>query len=259
MLHAFVSSRASRLPQEGAGGLSASVVAHAGIVVFVVVATATPPIPDRTVRTPGVEHVVFSTLAPSAPERASRTTTAPARRVPRGPVATRARAPRAPTIDQADFTLVDASLATLVDAALSEIGDVGAADLAAVASDDIAFDRDALREFSGAARPLERLANGAYASADVEKVVAELGTNPRPRYPSRLQDEQVEASFVVRYVVDSTGRVDRRTFEFPATTHRLLVKSVRDALVRSRFIPAELGGRRVRQLVQQRYSFVLRR
>jgi TonB family protein len=72
-----------------------------------------------------------------------------------------------------------------------------------------------------------------------------------------LQRQGVEGSFVVEFVVDSTGRVDEKTMTFPSTAHPMFLRAVRDALLHSRYFPAELAGMRVRQLVQQQFSFVI--
>ena len=39
------------------------------------------------------------------------------------------------------------------------------------------------------------------------------------------------------------------------STHDLFSRAVRDALARARFTPAEAGGRKVRQLVEQAFTF----
>jgi protein TonB len=100
---------------------------------------------------------------------------------------------------------------------------------------------------------------GAYTSDVVERTAWPVEDNPHPHYPDQLQRQGVEASFLVQFVVDSTGRVDAKTLDFPKTTHPAFLKAVRDALLRSRFLPAELAGIRVRQLVQQQFTFVIAR
>jgi protein TonB len=100
---------------------------------------------------------------------------------------------------------------------------------------------------------------GAYTSDIVERTAWPVEDNPHPRYPDQLQRQGVEASFLVQFVVDSTGRVDEKTLDFPKSTHPAFLKAVRDALLRSRFLPAELAGIRVRQLVQQQFTFVIAR
>jgi hypothetical protein len=37
----------------------------------------------------------------------------------------------------------------------------------------------------------------------------------------------------------------------------MFLRAVKEALLRSRYLPAELAGTRVRQLVQQQFSFVI--
>jgi protein TonB len=100
---------------------------------------------------------------------------------------------------------------------------------------------------------------GAYTADVVERVAWPQQDNPHPRYPDVMQRQGVEATFVVQFVVDSTGRVDAKTLDFPKATHPAFLRAVRDALLRSRYLPAELAGIRVRQLVQQQFTFVIAR
>jgi hypothetical protein len=58
-------------------------------------------------------------------------------------------------------------------------------------------------------------------------------------------------------VVDTSGRVDVSTFKVVRATHDLFATSVRNALPRMRFIPAAVGEVKVRQLVQQPFSFAI--
>jgi protein TonB len=96
---------------------------------------------------------------------------------------------------------------------------------------------------------------GAYTPEMVERIVAPAPGNPEPRYPDLLRRQGVEESFVVRFVVDTTGQVDESKIEFPKTAHRQFVEAVKAALLRSRYFPAVLGGRHVPQLVQQEFRF----
>jgi protein TonB len=101
--------------------------------------------------------------------------------------------------------------------------------------------------------------NGAYTQDVVERVAWPHRDNPRPRYPAELQRAGIEGSLLVQFVVDSTGRVDEKTLSFPSDAQPGFLHAIRDALVRSRYFPAELAGMRVRQLVQQQFSFVIAR
>lgn len=76
-----------------------------------------------------------------------------------------------------------------------------------------------------------------------------------PRYPEMLRARGLEGEVVARYVVDSTGRVRDGSIEIVATTHDRFADAVRQALARTRFVPAEHAGRPVAQLVEQRFAF----
>jgi protein TonB len=80
-----------------------------------------------------------------------------------------------------------------------------------------------------------------------------------PRYPAVLASAGVEGSVLAEFVVDTLGRVERETIVMLRSDHRQFDLSVRDALARMRFVPAEVQGRKVRQLVQQPFSFALTR
>jgi periplasmic protein TonB len=80
-----------------------------------------------------------------------------------------------------------------------------------------------------------------------------------PRYPAVLASAGVEGTVLAEFVVDTLGRVERETIVMLRSDHRQFDLSVRDALARMRFVPAEVQGRKVRQLVQQPFSFALTR
>jgi TonB family protein len=97
--------------------------------------------------------------------------------------------------------------------------------------------------------------NGIYEAEMVERAVRPRPGNPKPRYPSALVSAGVEGSFVVRFVVDTTGGVPEDKIEFPSTMHRLFVSAVRTALLKSHYIPAMLAGHVVSQQVVQEFRF----
>ena len=86
-------------------------------------------------------------------------------------------------------------------------------------------------------------------------VVALPGTSPR--YPSLLQSAGVEGDVRAQFVVDTLGRVEPGSVRILESAHENFSQAVRDALVRARFVPAEAGGRKVRQLVEQPFNFKL--
>lgn len=97
--------------------------------------------------------------------------------------------------------------------------------------------------------------DGVYTAEGVEKVVNGLRGNPKPTYPPSLAAAYIEGTLLVRFVVDSTGRVQDKSVEFPGKAHPLFVDAVRRALLRSRYHPAEVDGHRVPQLVSQEFVF----
>ena len=93
----------------------------------------------------------------------------------------------------------------------------------------------------------------------VEKQVAPSPGNPGPRYPDMLRSANVEGEVLVQFVVDTTGRVENGSIKILKSSHDLFTNSVRSALTNMRFYPAEIGGRKVKQLVQQPFNFTLTR
>jgi TonB family protein len=97
--------------------------------------------------------------------------------------------------------------------------------------------------------------NGVYTEDMVERSVEARRGNPKPRYPSVLANMGIEGDFVVRFVVDTTGTVTDDKIEFPSAMHRLFVSAVRTALLKSRYLPARVGGHAVAQQVMQEFRF----
>jgi protein TonB len=91
----------------------------------------------------------------------------------------------------------------------------------------------------------------------VEKPVTALPGSASPRYPDILRQAGVEGEVLAQFVVDTTGRAEMNSFKVLKTSHDLFGTSVKNALAGMRFIPAEVGGRKVRQLVQQPFSFAI--
>ena len=93
----------------------------------------------------------------------------------------------------------------------------------------------------------------------VEKAVVALPGTATPRYPSMLQSAGVDGQVRAQFVVDTLGKVEQGSFRALESTHDLFTTSVREALARARFTPAEVGGRKVRQLVEQTFTFSITR
>jgi len=65
----------------------------------------------------------------------------------------------------------------------------------------------------------------------------------------------VDEAVLAQFVVDSAGRYEEGSFHVLRSSHDLFTQAVRAALPGMRFIPAELNGAKVRQLVQQPFIF----
>lgn len=97
----------------------------------------------------------------------------------------------------------------------------------------------------------------AYFEFQVEKPALSVPGNPTPRYPDVLRESNVEGEVLAQFVVDTSGRADMKTFKILKSSHDLFTASVRQVLPSMKFYPAEVGGRKVKQLVQQPFGFKL--
>jgi TonB family protein len=94
---------------------------------------------------------------------------------------------------------------------------------------------------------------------EVERVVRIRAGNGSPAYPRPLRAVSIEGDVLVRFVVDTLGRVEPGSVSIVQSTHDLFSAAVRDWITRTRYEPASIGRTRVRQLVQQRVGFTLDR
>jgi protein TonB len=100
---------------------------------------------------------------------------------------------------------------------------------------------------------------GPLTSEMVDQAAVPRSDNPRPTYPAALRAASIEGNVVARFVIDTGGRAEPNSIEIVETTHALFADAVRQALLRSRYLPATLNGHPVRQLVEQRFAFTLDR
>jgi periplasmic protein TonB len=107
----------------------------------------------------------------------------------------------------------------------------------------------------GTAKP----SNEPYFEYQVEKPVQQIPGTPAPRYPDALRSSGVEGEVQAQFVVNEDGRVEAGSFKVLKATNELFASAVRAALPQMRFYPAEVGGKHVRQLVQQTFTFKLDR
>ena len=96
-----------------------------------------------------------------------------------------------------------------------------------------------------------------YFDFQVEKAAAGIPGSGNPAYPEMLKSSGVEGEALVQFIVDTTGRAELGSFKVLRASHDAFGQAVRSALPRMRFLPAEIGGRKVRMLVQQPFAFAL--
>lgn len=101
-------------------------------------------------------------------------------------------------------------------------------------------------------------ADGVLTGTEVDRQVELLPGAPAPEYPDALRAAGIRGSVLAEFVVDTTGHMEPGSFRALRSDNSLFAAATRAALLRTRFRPAESNGRRVRQLVQQSFSFVLR-
>ena len=99
--------------------------------------------------------------------------------------------------------------------------------------------------------------NQTYFSYQVEKPVASRPGSPTPRYPAELRKQKIEGEVVAQFVVDTLGSVEPGSIKLTKSTNQVLADEVLKALPNMRFFPAEIGGHKVKQLVQQPFTFTV--
>jgi periplasmic protein TonB len=96
-----------------------------------------------------------------------------------------------------------------------------------------------------------------YFEFQVEKPVMQAPNSAVPRYPEILKSAGVEGEVLASFVVDTTGKAEPGSFKVLHATHELFASAVRSALPNMNFLPAEVGGKKVKQLVQQPFVFAI--
>ena len=101
-----------------------------------------------------------------------------------------------------------------------------------------------------------------------EQAIA-LPRNPVPRYPQDARNAGIQATVLMQFVIDTTGRADRSTIKehWPknvprpkgdrAEYYQMFVTAVREVIPAMRFQPAQIGGCKVKVLVQQPFQFLI--
>jgi hypothetical protein len=98
-------------------------------------------------------------------------------------------------------------------------------------------------------------ADSAFTILEVDSAVVRSQSSAAPAYPLDLLTKKVQGTVNARYVVDTTGFADTTSFEVLTSTNEGFVRAVREALPYMRFTSAKIGKRKVRQIVEQSFTF----
>ncbi|MDQ3673088.1 MAG: TonB family protein [Gemmatimonadota bacterium] len=216
-------------------GALASTIAHTGVIAVAVFATAHARVEER----PPTQVVQW--LRPPTPQPA---VVSAAAIPPRQPTELRPRleTPAALAIDRIDVVIP----------ALDPTAPLSVADPLPPAGG---------QETPGPAAPsgVGAASTEPFLADQVERQVYPRPGNRPPRYPRALQSAGIEGRLVALFVVNEAGRVELSSVRFTQSDSSQFEAAVRDALAGMRFGPAEVGGKKVRQLVQMPFVFSLNR
>jgi protein TonB len=98
--------------------------------------------------------------------------------------------------------------------------------------------------------------HGPYMEFQVEKPVEKIG-GEAPEYPSMLRESGIEGQVLAQFVVNESGRYEGGTLKILSSSNPAFSAAVKDALPRMRFSAAQIGGKKVQQLVQMPFQFHL--
>jgi TonB family protein len=96
-----------------------------------------------------------------------------------------------------------------------------------------------------------------YFEFQVEQQVRQLPRSGRLTYPAEMRKANREGEVLAQFVVDERGMPELSTFKVLKSSDPAFTKAVVASLPEMRFEPAVVGGRAVKQVVQQPFTFSL--
>jgi periplasmic protein TonB len=76
-----------------------------------------------------------------------------------------------------------------------------------------------------------------------------------PRYPESLRQAGVDGRVLIRFTVDTLGRIEPSSVQVLSETHPLFSRAVRDVISQFRFRSAESNGKKVPALAEMPFEF----
>jgi periplasmic protein TonB len=233
MLNVLLESNAKRTRRTG--GTLASMLAHATLIAGAIMLTtrgavARPKGDRETVLPPYIPRTVVPTPVIHEPQMTST-------------IAVMPTAPSMPRVDQIPTSIppIDVDIHAPI-----------------VSDDDLGH-----RGFGEAGGPTNgpvgvgRAPEGVLEERYVDRSPRILGNPISPDFPTSLRQRGMNGRVSVQFVVDTLGRAEMRGLRVVEATDSLFAQSVRAVLGRYRFSPGEVGGQKVRTLVQLPFDFTV--
>lgn len=120
--------------------------------------------------------------------------------------------------------------------------------------DEIVGDRAKDTVTSPAVQP-SKGEDSVYSILEVDVAVVRAANSAAPAYPLKMLQAHISGAVAAQYVVDTTGFADTASFHVLNSPRPEFIQAVKDVLPYMRFEPAKIGNMKVRQLVEQQFSF----
>ena len=136
-------------------------------------------------------------------------------------------------------------------------GTVAAGAVVAACSPRIATDLTGPKALAAASTSKSTTSGATYFEYQVEQPVKAAAGSVGPAYPAAQRAAHASGKVLAQFVVDTHGLPELNTFMVLDIPHTdpAFATAVREALPKMRFEPALVGGRAVKQLVQQPFQF----
>ena len=105
------------------------------------------------------------------------------------------------------------------------------------------------------APPLAGPPDSVFSILEVDSAVVRAANSAAPAYPLKLLQAHITGAVAAQYIVDTTGFADSASFKVMNPANPEFITAVRAALPYMRFQPAKIGTNKVRQLVEQMFTF----
>ncbi|MES2180183.1 MAG: TonB family protein [Gemmatimonadota bacterium] len=238
---------------------------HSALLAGIVVLTGRAIMPALS--KPQEQHVVFANMEPPPPPVVKvepvpeKVHVAPKRAAPK-PAATPQYRPPAPKPKVAQtFVPAPIAIATTIPAISAPAAPVGEIVVAVAAAPPIGgggTEKASASAGSETGTGSGQLNSGeAFTDDQVERIVQLTSAPATPRFPETMRSTGVQGTVAIRFVVGTNGRVESKSFEVMSSPHDAFSEAVKRALLLTKYRPAEVRGKAVRQLVEQSFTFKL--